>query len=84
MPLKKGKSQKTISANIREMIDTWKQTGKIGNTRPRSMAQAIRIASAAAYDKAGKSTKTTTTRRTTMARRRVGRPRKSSGRRKGR
>ncbi len=83
MPLSKGKSKKVISQNIREMIDTWKETGKIGNTRPKSIAQAKRIASAAAYSKAGKSTKTKK-RSTTMARRKVGRPRKATTRRRRR
>lgn len=81
MPLRKGKSQKIISSNIREMIDSWKETGKIGNTKPKSMAQAIRIASAAAYTTARKPQKKAL-RRTTMAKRRVGRPRKTSRKRR--
>lgn len=33
MPLKKGRGQKVISQNIKEMMGAWKQTGRIGNTR---------------------------------------------------
>lgn len=52
MPLKKGKSQKTISGNIREMLEAFERTRKIGTTRPKSKAHARKIAAAAAYSKA--------------------------------
>ena len=52
MPLKSGKSKKTHSTNVREMIDAWKSTGRIGNTRPKTMQKAQEIANAAAYRKA--------------------------------
>lgn len=51
MPLKHGRSHKTVSGNIKEMLRKYKETGSIGNTRPKSMKQAKRIASAAAYRK---------------------------------
>lgn len=57
MPLKKGKSQKTISKNIGEMVTKYKETGKIGTSKPKSMKAAVAQASAAAYQKAGKSKK---------------------------
>ena len=57
MPLKKGKSQKTISKNIGEMVTKYKTTGKIGTSKPKSMKAAVAQASAAAYAKAGKSKK---------------------------
>ena len=51
MPLKTGKSQKTISGNIAEMIRSWEKTGKIGNTKPKNKEEALKIAQAAAYTK---------------------------------
>jgi hypothetical protein len=57
MPLKSGKSKKTISANIGEMVGKYKETGKIGSSKPKSMKAAVKQASAAAYAKAGKSRK---------------------------
>lgn len=55
MPLKKGASQKVISANIKDMLhDVKKGDGKIGNVKPTSMAQARKVAAAVAYRKAGK------------------------------
>lgn len=57
MPLKKGKSQKTISANIGEMVGKYKETGKIGTSKPKSKKAAMAQASAIAYEKAGKSRK---------------------------
>ena len=55
MPLKKGSSQKTISRNIGELVGTYKQKGKIGTSKPKSKAAAIKQAAAIAYSKAGKS-----------------------------
>lgn len=52
MPLTPGKSNKTISKNVKEMVDSWKATGRIGNTRPKTKKEAIRIAVAAAQTKA--------------------------------
>lgn len=55
MPLKAGKTRKAISSNISEMVRGYKETGRIGRTRPRSVKHAQKIAAAAAYSKAGKS-----------------------------
>jgi hypothetical protein len=55
MPLKKGSSQKTISRNIGELVSTYKQKGKIGTSKPKSKAAAVKQAAAIAYSKAGKS-----------------------------
>lgn len=57
MPLKKGSSQKTISANIGEMVGSYKDTGKIGTSKPKSKAAATKQAAAIAYEKAGKARK---------------------------
>ena len=55
MPLSKGKSQKTISGNIGEMVRSYKESGKIGTSRPASKRAAVKQAAAIAYSKAGKS-----------------------------
>lgn len=55
MPLKRGSSQKTISTNIGEMVGKYKETGKIGTSKPKSKAAAAKQAAAIAYEKAGKS-----------------------------
>jgi len=55
MPLKKGRSQATISKNIKECIMSYKKSGKVGNTHPKNLAHAVKICSAAAYTSARKS-----------------------------
>jgi hypothetical protein len=57
MPLKKGKSNKVISFNIKELVDAYKTKGKIGTSKPASKAKAIKQAVAIAYSKAGKGNK---------------------------
>ena len=57
MPLKKGSSQKTISSNIRECILSYKSKGTIGSIKPRNLAHAMKICSAAAYSTARKGKK---------------------------
>lgn len=52
MPLKKGSSQKTISANIKECIGSYKKSHKIGNIKPRNLSHAIKICKAMAYREA--------------------------------
>lgn len=54
MPLKKGSSQKTISKNIGTLVHDFKATGKIGTSKPKSKAAAVKQAAAIAYSKAGK------------------------------
>lgn len=54
MPLKRGSSQKTISANIGEMVRSYKKKGSIGSSKPKSVEAATKQAAAIAYDKAGK------------------------------
>lgn len=54
MPLKKGKSSKTVSKNIRYVYERFKKTGKIGASKPGSKAKALRQAIAIALSTAGK------------------------------
>lgn len=60
MPLKKGSSQKTISRNIGELVGAYKEKGRIGTSKPKSKAAAVKQAAAIAYAKAGKSRKMAT------------------------
>ena len=57
MPLKKGSSQKVISKNIGEMVTKYKETGKIGTSKPKSKKAAVAQDAAIALSKAGKSRK---------------------------
>lgn len=54
-PLKKGRSQATISKNIAECIRSYKKSGKVGNTHPKSLKHAMKICQAAAYTSARRS-----------------------------
>jgi hypothetical protein len=49
MPLQSGSGRKVVSTNIREMLNSFKRTGRIGNSRPGSMKKARAQAAAAAY-----------------------------------
>jgi hypothetical protein len=51
MPLEQGATSNVVSRNIAELLRSYKKTGKIGNTKPRSLTHARKIASAAAYAK---------------------------------
>jgi len=53
MPLRKGKSKKIISQNIEELINAYKERGKIGKIKPKSKKHARKIAVAIAMKKAG-------------------------------
>lgn len=55
MPLKKGKSDKTVSSNIKMLMDEFKGSGKIGTSRPANVKEARRQAVAIALSNAGKS-----------------------------
>lgn len=57
MPLKKGKSQKAISANIKTEMESYKKSGKIGKSKPKSEEKARKQAIAIALSKAGKKRK---------------------------
>jgi hypothetical protein len=55
MPLKSGKSAKTVSFNIKELISSGKEKGHIGTGPPKSGAELRDQAVAIAMKKAGKS-----------------------------
>lgn len=50
MPLIHSASKKARSRNIGELIHSYKQSGKIGTSRPKNMKEAIAQASAISYD----------------------------------
>lgn len=60
MPLKTGTSNKTISANVSEMMKSFGKKGKIGTSKPKSKVKAQKQAVAIALNKAGKSKKMAT------------------------
>ena len=49
MPLIKSKSKKAFKANVKELVDTYKSKGKIGTSKPKSKANAIKQAVAISY-----------------------------------
>jgi hypothetical protein len=57
MPLKKGKaakSRKGQSANIRTLVKDYQKKGRIGASKPKSKAAAVRQAVAISYKLAGR------------------------------
>jgi len=54
MPLKKGKSKKVISENIKEIMHSYHEKGTIGTSEPESNEQAQKQAIAIAFNKAKK------------------------------
>lgn len=57
MPLKTGRSNKVVSANISEMMGSYKKKGTLGTSKPKSAKKAQKQAVAIALQKAGKSRK---------------------------
>ena len=57
MPLKTGKSSKVVSENISEMMGSFRKSGMLGTSKPKSSKKAQKQAVAIALDKAGKSRK---------------------------
>ena len=51
MPLKTGSSRKVVSSNIKELVDTYKNKGRIGSNRPASKTAAIKQAIAISLNK---------------------------------
>ena len=54
MPLKKGKTDKILNKNITELMGTYKKSGKIGTSKPKSKKAAQKQAAAIAYSKMDK------------------------------
>jgi hypothetical protein len=57
MPLKKGRSQKTVGSNIKKLVHEYQDTGRIGTSHPASKKKAVKQAVAIALTKAGRSRK---------------------------
>jgi hypothetical protein len=53
MPIKGGKSRKTISSNVKELVDEWKEDGAIGTSHPPDKKAAVKQAVAISLKKAG-------------------------------
>jgi hypothetical protein len=51
MPLQQGKSKKAFNFNVEELIHSYKKTGKIGSSSPKSLLKARKQALAIAFDK---------------------------------
>lgn len=49
MPLKKGKSKKVFKENVEELVRSYEKKGKIGTSKPKSKAKAIKQAVAISY-----------------------------------
>jgi hypothetical protein len=52
MPLKSGKSSKTVGKNVQEMVDKYQKKGKIGTSTPKNKKAAVKQAVAIAMSKA--------------------------------
>lgn len=51
MPLEKGTSKKTVGKNVKELMKSYKKTGKIGTSKPKSKKAAQKQAVAIALSK---------------------------------
>ena len=49
MPLIKSKSKSAFKANVKELVDTYKENGNIGTSKPKSKAKAVAQAVAISY-----------------------------------
>jgi hypothetical protein len=64
MPLKKGRSDKTVGSNIKQLVHEFEDSGRIGASHPASKKKAIKQAVAIALTKAGRSRKQATSKTT--------------------
>ena len=58
MPLKKGSSKKVFEKNVKELVNNYKDKGKIGTSKPASKPKAVKQAVAIAYAQQRKGKKT--------------------------
>jgi hypothetical protein len=49
MPLSKSKSKSAFKSNVKELVDTYKEKGKIGTSKPKSKKSAVAQSLAIAY-----------------------------------
>jgi hypothetical protein len=57
MPLARGKSDKAVGKNVQTLVDDWQRSGKIGASRPKNKAAAVKQAVAISLRQAGRQRK---------------------------
>lgn len=55
MPLKEGEDKEAFAYNVKEAMNTYDATGKIGKSKPESRKKALQQALAIAYNKKSES-----------------------------
>ena len=68
MPLKSGRSRKTVGSNIKRLVHEYEGSGHIGASHPTSKKKAVKQAVAIALTKAGLSRKRRASSKTAHAR----------------
>lgn len=57
MPLAKGKTTKVVGKNVQTLVDDWQRSGKIGTSKPKNKAAAVKQAMAISLRQAGRQRK---------------------------
>lgn len=57
MPLAKGKTTKVVGKNVQTLVDDWQRSGKIGTSKPKNKAAAVKQAVAISLRQAGRQRK---------------------------
>jgi hypothetical protein len=57
MPLAKGKTNKVVGKNVQTLVDDWQRSGKIGASKPKNKAAAVKQAVAISLRQAGRQKK---------------------------